>query len=328
MTILTEKPTLFVIAKNDDLLKKHGESFQIRDTKSDEIKTSLPALGIRDIMIYGKLTIEAEVFDLAEKNSIPIHFLSGAGKFRGSVIFDFTKNVFLRSAQFKFHFDEEKKFFLAQKFVRSKIENQNIVLQKIRAQTRIDADFAHITNLEQLRGFEGSTARQYFQAWQKENLIKNPELEFVGRKKFPATDPINSLLSFCFTLLHGEIHTQLLIAGLDPFVAFLHEQSYGHASLASDFIEIFRGPIEHFVLKILNRKELDIKEDFEKENTGSVKLSKSGFQKFFPKWIEFLRKEEFFGEKNLTQTIERDIRKFVHFLNGDEDDFQPFIWKK
>jgi hypothetical protein len=48
MTILTEKPTLFVIASNNDLLKKHGESFQIRDTKSDEIKTSLPALGIRD----------------------------------------------------------------------------------------------------------------------------------------------------------------------------------------------------------------------------------------------------------------------------------------
>ena len=328
MTILTEKPTLFVIAQNDDLLKKHGESFQIRNKENNEIKKSFPALGIRDIMIYGKLDFEADIFDLAEKNSIPIHFLSTGGKFRGSVVFDFTKNVFLRSQQFKFHFDEEKKFFLAQKFVKAKIENQNIVLQKIRAQARIDTDFAHIANLEQLRGFEGSTARQYFQAWQKENLIKNPELEFVGRKKFPATDPINSLLSFCFTLLHGEIHTQLLIAGLDPFVAFLHEQSYGHASLASDFIEIFRGPTEHFVLKILNRKELDIKDDFEKENTGSVKLSKSGFQKFFPKWIEFLRKEEFFGEKNLTQTIERDIRKFVHFLNGDEDDFQPFIWKK
>jgi hypothetical protein len=59
-----------------------------------------------------------------------------------------------------------------------------------------------------------------------------------------------------------------------------------------------------------------------------VKLSRDGFQKFFPKWSDFLRKDEFEGERNLTQTIERDVRKFVHFLNGDEPDFQPFSWKK
>jgi CRISPR-associated protein Cas1 len=328
MTILTEKPTLYVLANNNDWLKKHGESFQIRDTKSGELKTTLPALSIRDIMIFGKLVIDAEVFDLAEKNLVPIHFLGGNYKLRGSIVYDFTKNVFLRSEQFKFHFDENKKFFLARKFVLAKIQNQNIVLQKMRVKTRIDNDLSHIKNLEQLRGFEGSSARQYFQAWQNENIIKINDLKFVGRKKFPATDQINSLLSFCFTLFHGELHTQLLIAGLDPFVGFLHEQSYGHAALASDFIEIFRGPIEHFVLKILNRKELDIKEDFEKESSGLVRLSKSGFQKFFPKWIDFLRKDKFFGEKNLTQTIERDIRKFVHFLNGDEVDFSPFIWGK
>jgi len=328
MTILTEKPTLFVVARKNDLLKKHGENFQIRDSETNEIKLTVPALGIRDVMACGKLTIESDVFDLAEKNSIPIHFLSTGGRFKGSMIFDFSKNVFLRNRQFHFNQNAEKKFLLAKKFVAAKIINQNTVLQKIRAQGLIEPDFSNITNLEQLRGNEGASARKYFLIWQKENLIKHPEFEFPGRKKFPATDPINSLLSFCFTLLHGEIHTQLLIAGLDPFVAFLHEQTYGHAALASDFIEIFRGPVEHFVLRSLNRREFDATTDFEIKTGKSVKLSREGFQKFFPKWSEFLRKEEFLGEKNLTQVIEKDVRKFVHFLMGDEPDFEPFIWRK
>lgn len=328
MTILTEKPTLFVIARKNDLLKKHGENFQIRDSETSEIRKTVPALGIRDIMICGDLTIEADIFALAEKNSIPIHFLSTGGKFKGSLVYDFSKNVFLRNRQFQLHQNADKKFDLAKKFVAAKIENQNTLLQKIRAKGRIESNFANISNLDELRGHEGATAKKYFSIWQQEELVKHPKLDFPGRKKFPATDPINSLLSFCFTLLHGEIHTQLLIAGLDPFVAFLHEQTYGHAALASDFIEIFRGPTEHFVIRTLNRRELDPNEDFEIEIGGLVKLSRSGFQKFFPKWSEFLRKEEFFGEKNLTQTIERDVRKFVHFLMGDEPNFEPFSWKK
>lgn len=328
MTILTEKPTLFVVARKNEMIKKYGEAFQIRDSETKEIKKTIPALAIRDIMICGNLTIEADIFALAEKYSVPIHFLSTGGSFRASTIFDFSKNVFLRSQQFRFSQDQDKKIWLAKKFVEIKIANQNTFLQKIRAQGRIASDFTNITNLDELRGHEGANARKYFSIWQKETLIKNSDFEFTGRKKFPATDPVNSLLSFCFTLLHSEIHTQLLIAGLDPFIAFLHEQSYGHPALASDFTEIFRGPVEHFVLRSLNRREFEAVTDFEKDTGGSVKLSREGFQKFFPKWSEFLRKEEFEGERNLTQTIERDVRKFVHFLMEDEPDFQPFAWKK
>ena len=38
MTILTEKPTLFVVARKNELIKKYGESFQIRDSETKEIK--------------------------------------------------------------------------------------------------------------------------------------------------------------------------------------------------------------------------------------------------------------------------------------------------
>lgn len=183
MTILTEKPTLFVVARKNEFIKKHGEGFQIRDCETKEIKKTIPALAIRDIAVFGNLTIEADVFSLAEKYSVPIHFLSAGGQFRATTIFDFNKNVFLRSEQFRLSYDKDRKFWLAKKFVEAKINNQNVFLQKIRAKARIEPNFSKIKNLDELRGHEGATAKKYFSIWQKENLIKNSDFEFSGRKK-------------------------------------------------------------------------------------------------------------------------------------------------
>lgn len=328
MTVLTEKPTLFVIGRKQDILEKYGENLRIRNAETEEIRTKFPALGIRDIIVCGDVHIQTNVLELAEKYSIPIHFLSKGGKFKATMVFDFSKNVFLRYQQFKFFEDKQKKLEIARKFVKGKIFNQNVGLQKMRVTGRLDGDLDGVLNLDELRGTEGAMAKKYFDIWQKEAVIKNKEFNFKGRVKRPPTDPVNALLSFCFALLYGEIHTQLLIAGLDPFIGFLHEQTFGHAALASDFIEIFRGPVEYFVWRGLNRKEFNVQSDFAEEEGGAIKLSKEGFQKFFPKWSEFLRKEKFEGERNLTRLIERDIRKFVHFLMEDENNFIPFQWKK
>jgi CRISPR-associated protein Cas1 len=328
VTILTEKPTLFVVARKNDLLAKYGENFRIIDSQTQEVKQKIPALAIRDVIICGDITLDSGVFALAQKHFLPIHFVSSGGKFKASVTFNFSKNVFLRHKQYQLFNDADARLALAKIFVAGKIHNQNVMLQKIRAKGRIKDNTQKAKNLETLRGVEGAAARKYFSIWQQESLIKNQQMEFVGRRKFPATDPINSLLSFCFTLLHSEIQTQLLIAGLDPFTGFLHDHSYGHPAFASDLIEPFRGAIEHFILRSVNRREFDAIEDFETEEGGAVKLSREGYQKFFPKWSDFLRKEELFGEKNITQLIERDVRKFSHFLMEDREDFTTFKWQK
>ncbi len=328
MSILTEKPTLYVVARKNDRLEKYGENIRIVDAETGEIKQKIPALALRDIVICGDINLDSSIIALAGKHFLPIHFLSNGQKFHGSLVFDFSKNIFLRSRQILISKDLDHKLKIAKKFVATKIHNQNVCLQKIRFKEKIAPQEINATSLDELRGFEGFYAKKYFSFWQSEEIIKNPDVKFLGRKKFPATDPINSLLSFCFTLAHSEIHTQLMIASLDPYCGFLHEQNYGHAALASDFLEIYRGIIEHFVIKIINRRELDIQEDFEVEGSGSVKLSRSGFAKFFPKWSEFIRKEPFLGERNLTQIIERDIRKFVNYLNEDDEDFELFLWQK
>lgn len=326
MTVLTEKPTLYVVSRRNDLIKKYGHSFHIVDSLNQEVKKKVPAIGIRDIVVHGDVHLDAEVLALAEKQAIPVHFLSKGGRFRASLMFDYSNNVYLRYQQFKMFEQTSLRLNLAKKFVEAKIFNHNHLFKRMKSASLIDCDCSAVDSLDELRGKEGAAARQYFFLWRTQGLIKNSDFSFERRSKNPPQDPINALLSYCYTLLHAEIHTQLLIAGLDPYIGYLHDQSYGHAALASDFIEIYRAPVDHFVLKRINRREFDVKEDFMKEPGGAVRMSKSGYAKFFPKWSEFLRKEKFYAEKNLTQLIERDVRKLNHFLMQDSDEFAPFYW--
>lgn len=56
-----------------------------------------------------------------------------------------------------------------------------------------------VDNLDSLRGYEGIAAARYFPAFGQ--LITNSNFNFSQRFRQPPTDPVNSLLSFGYTLL-------------------------------------------------------------------------------------------------------------------------------
>ena len=318
MTLLTEgKSSLFYRPQHQDILGISGENFTIRDKKND-LRKKIPALSVRDLVIFGETNISSKIFTLARKHSIPIHFLNGRGKLLGTVRFDYSQNVFLRKQQNNIHDNKEKRLLIAKKFLIAKINNQNIFLQKIRLKSRLKNDHILSTkNLESLRGTEGAKAKQYFDIWKTEKIIKNHDFKFSGRWKRPPLDEVNALLSFSYSLLHAEILTQIMIAGLDPYIGFLHNQHYGHAALASDFLEIYRGIVDQFIVKAINLQEF-VNQDFQKE--GNIfSMNKNGFAKFFPKWSSFLRYKKQFQNKSLVATIEHDVRQLVHYFMNDTD---------
>ena len=330
MTLLTEgKSTVYYRARFGDTLTTSAQNFVIRDADG-AIRKKFPAISARDIVVFGDATISNKVFALARKNTVPIHFISGRGRFTASVTYDYSQNVFLRHKQFAWHTDPTQRNTIAGAFVRSKIINQNRVLKRMRIQERLtvpSGKSTENTTLETLRGIEGAAARQYFALWRTKAIIKNTDFTFPGRIKRPATDPINALLSFCYTLAHAELVTQIMIVGLDPYTGFLHDQKYGHAALASDFLEIYRGPIEHFVIRSINRKEFTL-QDFTEDESGIVTLSRRGFSTFFPKWSHFIRYDQFADRRTLVALMERDVRQMAQLLMGDRDTFIPFEWKR
>ncbi|MFM7457234.1 MAG: CRISPR-associated endonuclease Cas1 [bacterium] len=324
--LITERATLTI---NNDFscLDAQSKSFSLIKKNTNE-KIKIPASVVRDIMIFGEANISFEFISLAEKNLIPVHILTRSGRYKASLRFDFPKNVFLRYAQFISHHDEKNKLDMAKKFIEAKLNNQNMFLQKIRAKHRVDKDFEALT-VNELRGVEGSRAQQYFKAWIDEKLIKSEDFRFLKRVKKDPKDPFNQILSLAYSSLNKEIHTQLLITGLDPYIAYLHEQKYSHPALSSDFLEIYRGLVDHHVIKNINLGKFSNKM-FERDSLDEAVLSSEGFKIFFLEWSNFLKDTEFEEGKNLIKIINRDIKQLFHFCMGDKalEQISFFKWRR
>jgi CRISPR-associated protein Cas1 len=99
--------------------------------------------------------------------------------------------------------------------------------------------------------------------------MNRSELPFDGRRKHPATDPINGLLSLGYTLVTNEIRAVVEGAGMEPHLGFLHKVDYGRPSLALDLVEPFRSPlVDHLTLRLVNERVLT-GVDFGRRVTGS-----------------------------------------------------------
>jgi CRISPR-associated protein Cas1 len=80
-------------------------------------------------------------------------------------------------------------------------------------------------NVAELDGFEGAGARNYFAALM---TINTSGFKWEGRKKHPATDPINALLSLTYSLLTHELTALLEGFALDPYLGFLSSDAVMH----------------------------------------------------------------------------------------------------
>ncbi len=88
-----------------------------------------------------------------------------------------------------------------------------------------------------IMGWEGTAGRIYFD---KLSQIMPEPFTFQGRSRRPARDPFNAVLNYCYGILYSRVEQACILAGLDPFVGFLHADNYGQTSLVFDLIEPFR----------------------------------------------------------------------------------------
>ena len=88
-----------------------------------------------------------------------------------------------------------------------------------------------------LMGLEGAAGRAYFSCISK---LMPEKYRFKGRSKRPAQDPFNAVLNYCYGVLYSRVEKACIIAGLDPFVGFMHTDNYNKKSLVFDLIEPFR----------------------------------------------------------------------------------------
>lgn len=108
-------------------------------------------------------------------------------------------------------------------------------------------------SIEKLMGIEGVAAKAYFDTFAI--LLSGGAFKWNGRHKRPATDPVNAMLSFGYSMLEKDVRRAIATAGLASSIGFLHELNYRKDSLVYDLMEFFRPTIiDKLVLRCISLK--------------------------------------------------------------------------
>ena len=119
-----------------------------------------------------------------------------------------------------------------------------------------------------LRGLEGTAGRLYFETL---SYVLPPDYRFSGRSSRPAQDAFNAFLNYGYGMLYGKVEKTLMLAGLDPYLGFLHRDDYNQLSMVYDFIEPYRGWADEVVFRLFSAKKVN------KSHIGEVSGSRSGY---------------------------------------------------
>mgnify|MGYP002408713981 FL=1 len=102
-------------------------------------------------------------------------------------------------------------------------------------------------------GIEGMASAHYFDAL---SIALPKQWQFSGRSRDPAKDAFNCLLNYGYGILYSRVEKGCILAGLDPYVGFLHTDNYNKKSFVFDFIEIYRNYIDRAVMGIFAKKQV------------------------------------------------------------------------
>lgn len=286
---------------------------------------------VSSILIFPGTLISSDAVELALQYNIDIYFLdkygNPVGKFWHARM---GSTVRIRRAQLQLA-TSEAGFQFGLRWVKAKFENQiKFLLQMRERRTRLSADITEAVNtikanLDQLAqlhgtitekrqnvlGIEGSAGKAYWDIFAK--FV--PELfAFNGRSRQPAKDEFNAILNYGYAVLYGTVERAVIVAGLDPYIGFIHTDNYNKVSLVYDVIEKYRIWVEEAILELFVKKAIR-KSMFEHLANGFA-LNQEGKSVFLPALNEYLDSAIHYRQKNTRRRdiIQLDLHRFAQEL--------------
>lgn len=251
--------SVLYVTQPDAVLSKKYEAFTVALKQEDGAwkNQAIPAQTIEQVVLMGNPQVTGDAFVYALELGVPIHYLSSFGKYLGSALPGESRNGALRLAQYALHQNPEARLNLVKAIVTAKIHNQyNVLYRHGQADNPLKLRKKAVqtqATLDQIRGIEGLAAREYFALFPQ---ILGEDWGFRGRHR-PPTDPINALLSFAYGLLRSQVTAAVHLAGLDPYIGYLHEVSRGQPALVLDLMEEFRPLIaDNVVFAFINNRQV------------------------------------------------------------------------
>lgn len=281
--------TSVYVATNGALLRTRNARLVVEAPGADPWRISLDR--VRQIVVFGRVGITTPLLHRLLERDIDVVLLSDHGRYFGRIAGSTGADPFIREAQYRCATTPADAMVLARAFVSGKLTNQRTVLLRSPARhhrTVVTAlgnlDDARTrcmatSGINELMGVEGAAARAYFGAL---GVVLEGS-GFSTRKRRPPPDPVNSALSFGYTLLVQEVQGATEVAGLDPYRGFLHQPRVGRPSLALDLVEEWRPVLVDWLLVSLFTSGRLTAEDFEVVPSGGsdlCRLTAAGRRKF------------------------------------------------
>lgn len=308
-------------------LHKEQQRLIVQVTKTQ--KTELLIREIERILVFGNVQLSTHVINACLEEKILVLFLSHTGQYNGHLWSDSPTHLNTEMVQMKRHFETDFQFQVSKAIVKGKLLNSKQLLLRLNRKRDlsevdkvirgIESDIAQlekVTNLDQLRGYEGIAAARYFPAFGQ--LITNPKFEFSLRTRQPPKDSVNSLLSFGYTLLFNNVLSLIIAEGLSPYFGNFHYGEKNKPYLAFDLMEEFRSVIvDSLVLKLVN-KPFFYPEDFETATNGGVYLKQSARRTFLnhfeSRFNEMVSHPDLQASVSYRQVIQLQIRRYKQSL--------------
>jgi CRISPR-associated protein Cas1 len=254
------------------------DMFEIRVPTDDDNparKQLIASQKITSILISKGAAISTDAIILAMKNNIDIVVLESdgfpVGRFWHSRLGSTTK---IRKKQLEASLGKLG-IELTKYWVGQKIGNQIEFIKRLKKHREqladeLDEDIEKLTSMrtkikqleaattdeiaDTLRGLEGTSGRIYFGVL---SSLLSEHYRFNGRSFRPAQDPFNAFLNYAYGILYSRVEKALIIAGIDPYVGFLHRDDYNMKSMVFDFIEPYRVWGDEVVFKLFSAKKVN-----------------------------------------------------------------------
>lgn len=298
--------TLYLVRQGTTLRKEQGR-FLVKTQEENQPMKSLevPIQEVDRVLVFGNVQLSTSAISSCLEAKIPVIFLTQWGDYKGHLWSAEYCDLQIEAAQFRRHQDLEFRTRIAAQIVCGKLANSKHLLLRLnrkRQSQRVVEAIEQINQvqktithpqqnhtIEQLMGYEGVASKDYFAALGA--LIANDGFSLTERNRRPPKDPVNSMLSFGYTLLFHNVLSLILAEGMNPYLGNLHGSERKEAFLGFDLMEEFRSPVvDTMVMRLINQKIMSPTDFTGPNEEGGIYLLDPGKRVFLKHFEERISK--------------------------------------
>lgn len=277
-----------VINTRGSYLRKKENCFLI---KNEDKVFEVSAKKVSSILITTSAYFSTDAVKFALDNNIDIVFLDHFGNPYGRVWHSkLGSTTLIRRYQLEYSTGLQG-LKLAKEWIIKKVDSQIALLVELKNARRNKVEHLQLIiddiaqKKEILQNLTGTIEEKRNQIMLTEAVInKNyffaissimpSQYQFDGRSRNPAKDEFNCLLNYGYGILYSIVEKSCILAGLDPYIGFLHTDNYNKKSLVFDLIEPFRSLVDKVVIHLFSKRQ--VKKDCFDKIRGGLTLNQAG----------------------------------------------------